>query len=73
MLFGNVFRYVPTRLWGLSPHFQTILRAFVVGRFSRSGKYERKTIKLQDGATLYYDLYEPAAEKLDGMAKFNLY
>jgi len=62
--------YVPTRLWGFSGHIQTIVQG-VISRFQCpivSGR--RIFLKLTDGATLSYDLYQsreshPEAEEAD--------
>jgi len=54
--------YKPTRLWGYSGHIQTIFQG-VISRFSCplvDGK--RYFIKLDDGALVTYDLYQPIAK-----------
>lgn len=51
--------YVPTRVWGKSGHMQTI----VYGKYGRIRspfpKGNRHFIKLEDGSTMSYDVFEP--------------
>lgn len=55
----DVFRYVPTRLWGFSGHVQTILYS-VFGRVRcPCPKGDRRFLILDDGTTLTYDLFKP--------------
>lgn len=54
----SLFRYIPTRLWGFSGHFQTVFHS-IVGRVKcpwPSG--DRIYLSLEDGSTLTYDLYQ---------------
>lgn len=56
------FRYVPTRLWGFSGHFQTVFHS-IVGRVRCPWPLgERVFLGLEDGSTLTYDLYQPINE-----------
>lgn len=51
--------YVPTRFWGFSGHIQTIVQS-VISRFHCPlVKGYRAYLKLPDGATVSYDLYQP--------------
>lgn len=51
--------YVPTRFWGFSGHIQTIVQS-VISRFHCPlVKGYRAYLKLADGATVSYDLYQP--------------
>ena len=55
-------RYVPTPLWGLSGHVQTIVHA-VVGRVrTRQRESVRRFARLADGATLTWDEWTPLDE-----------
>lgn len=59
--------YKPTRLWGFSGHIQTILQG-VISRLSCplvDGR--RHFIKVSDGATVSYDLYQPMARNSDDL------
>ena len=65
-------RYKPTRLWGFSGHVQTILQG-VISRLSCplvDGR--RHVIKMNDGATVSYDLYQPMTKStLNGMREID--
>jgi abhydrolase domain-containing protein 2 len=57
--------YIPTRLWGFSGHVQTILQS-LIGRVKCPWPLgERVYLKLHDGSTLTYDLYQPIAHHHD--------
>lgn len=51
--------YIPTRLWGYNGHIQTIVHS-IIGRVRCPWPIgERIELKLKDGSTLTYDVYQP--------------
>ncbi|XP_037091708.1 abhydrolase domain-containing protein 2-like [Pollicipes pollicipes] len=55
-------QYVPTPLWGLSGHVQTVVHA-VVGRVrTRNRESVRRSTRLPDGATITWDEWTPLDE-----------
>lgn len=66
-------RYKPTRLWGFSGHVQTIVHS-IIGRVKCPWPIsERVYIRLNDGTTLTYDLYEPVNNSYEGKYKYNIH
>lgn len=54
-----MLRYIPTRLWGYNGHIQTIVHS-IIGRVRCPWPIgERIELKLKDGSTLTYDVYQP--------------
>jgi len=58
--------YIPTRFWGFSGHIQTIVQS-VISRFHcPMVQGSRIFLKLTDGATVSYDLYQPLEPHPEG-------
>ncbi|VDI35558.1 abhydrolase domain-containing protein 2 [Mytilus galloprovincialis] len=58
--------YIPTKVWGKSGHLQTIVYGKLGRIKSPFPKGKRYFIKLEDGATLTYDVFEPISPHLRG-------
>jgi len=57
--------YKPTRLWGFSGHIQTIFQGIISRVSCPLVDGRRHFIKVSDGATVTYDLYQPMARNSD--------
>lgn len=58
------FRYKPPRVWGVNGHIQTAVYSLMLRRpgLDLSGLHNvRRDVTLQDGSTVYYDIFEPTA------------
>lgn len=57
--------YIPTRLWGYNGHVQTIVHS-IIGRVRCPWPIgDRIELKLKDGSTLTYDIYQPIYKATD--------
>jgi hypothetical protein len=70
----NFSSYRPPRLWGRNGHLQTIFYG-VLGHASLKRTYDRRyRIKLSDGTTVIYDVFERRQQhKTGSMSRFTIY
>ena len=66
------FRYIPVKLWGSNGHIQTIVHATLGRTYNPNVKARRVTAKMEDGATVTWDVYEPTGvSQFSGVFFFN--
>jgi abhydrolase domain-containing protein 2 len=65
-------RYRPPRLWGRSGHLQTAFYG-ILGHASLRRTYDKRhAVRLPDGTTVTFDVFEPAHEHADGRGDYTL-